>query len=187
MANDNKKIGQFHLDGIPAAPRGVPQVEVTFDLDANGILNVTAKDLGSNKEVSRRIEQSSAMTKEEIDRMKRDAEVHADEDKIKRELADARVEADNKLFSLEKLLKENGDKLGEAEKSAVTRAMDKVKSVKDGSDLAAIKTAVSELDTVSQAMASHMNAKPGADAGATPSGGKKGGDDVIDAEYEVKK
>ena len=188
MANDNKKIGQFHLDGIPAAPRGVPQVEVTFDLDANGILNVTAKDLGSNKEVSRRIEQSSAMTKEEIDRMKRDAEVHADEDKIKRELADARVEADNKLFSLEKLLKENGDKLGEAEKSAVTRAMDKVKSVKDGSDLAAIKTAVSELDTVSQAMASHMNAKPGAeDPGAAPSGGKKGGDDVIDAEYEVKK
>ncbi len=187
MANDNKKIGQFHLDGIPAAPRGVPQVEVTFDLDANGILNVTAKDLGSNKEVSRRIEQSSAMTKEEIDRMKRDAEVHADEDKIKRELADARVEADNKLFSLEKLLKENGDKLGEAEKSAVTRAMDKVKSVKDGSDLAAIKTAVSELETVSQAMASHMSAKPGADAGATPSGGKKGGDDVIDAEYEVKK
>ena len=188
MANDNKKIGQFHLDGIPAAPRGVPQVEVTFDLDANGILNVTAKDLGSNKEVSRRIEQSSAMTKEEIDRMKRDAEVHADEDKIKRELADARVEADNKLFSLEKLLKENGDKLGEAEKSAVTRAMDKVKGVKDGSDLAAIKTAVSELDTVSQAMASHMNAKPGAeDPGAAPSGGKKGGDDVIDAEYEVKK
>ena len=188
MANDNKKIGQFHLDGIPAAPRGVPQVEVTFDLDANGILNVTAKDLGSNKEVSRRIEQSSAMTKEEIDRMKRDAEVHADEDKIKRELADARVEADNKLFSLEKLLKENGDKLGEAEKSAVTRAMDKVKGVKDGSDLAAIKTAVSELETVSQAMASHMNAKPGAeDPGAAPSGGKKGGDDVIDAEYEVKK
>ncbi len=188
MANDNKKIGQFHLDGIPPAPRGVPQVEVTFDLDANGILNVTAKDLGSNKEVSRRIEQSSAMTKEEIDRMKRDAEVHADEDKIKRELADARVEADNKLFSLEKLLKENGDKLGEAEKSAVTRAMDKVKGVKDGSDLAAIKTAVSELDTVSQAMASHMNAKPGAeDPGAAPSGGKKGGDDVIDAEYEVKK
>ncbi len=187
MANDNKKIGQFHLDGIPPAPRGTPQVEVTFDLDANGILNVTAKDLGTNKEVTRRIEQSSAMTKEEIDRMKRDAEIHADDDKVKRELADARVEADNKLFSLEKLLKENGDKLGEAEKSAVTRAMDKVKSVKDGSDLAAIKTAVSELETVSQAMASHMNAKPGADAGATPSGGKKGGDDVIDAEYEVKK
>jgi len=187
MANDNKKIGQFHLDGIPPAPRGVPQVEVTFDLDANGILNVTAKDLGTNKEVTRRIEQSSAMTKEEIDRMKRDAEIHADDDKIKRELADAKVEAENKLFSLEKLLKENGDKLGEAEKSAVTRAMDKVKGVKDGSDLAAIKTAVSELDTVSQAMASHMNAKPGADAGATPSGGAKGGDDVIDAEYEVKK
>ncbi len=188
MANDNKKIGQFHLDGIPPAPRGVPQVEVTFDLDANGILNVTAKDLGTNKEVTRRIEQSSAMTKEEIDRMKRDAEIHADDDKIKRELADAKVEAENKLFTLEKLLKENGDKLGEAEKSAVTRAMDKVKGVKDGTDLAAIKTAVSELDTVSQAMASHMNAKPGADdAGATPSGGKKGGDDVIDAEYEVKK
>ncbi len=187
MANDNKKIGQFVLDGIPPASRGEPKIEVTFDLDANGILSVTAKDLTTNKEVTRRIEQSNAMSKEEIDRMKRDAEVHADDDKVKRELADARVEADNKLFTLEKLLKETGDKLGEAEKSAVTRAMDKVKGVKDGSDLAAIKTAVSELDTVSQAMASHMSGKPGADAGATPSGGKKGGDDVIDAEYEVKK
>ena len=191
MANDNKKIGQFHLDGIPPAPRGVPQVEVTFDLDANGILNVTAKDLGTNKEVTRRIEQSSAMTKDEIDRMKRDAETHADEDKVKRELADARVEADNKVFSIEKLVKEAGDKMGESEKAAVTRAIDKVKGVKDGGDLAAIKSAVAELETVAQAMSQHLNSpKPGDNAGgATPSGqdNKKGGDDVIDAEYEVKK
>ena len=190
MANDNKKIGQFHLDGIPAAPRGVPQVEVTFDLDANGILNVTAKDLGTNKEVTRRIEQSSAMTKDEIDRMKRDAETHADEDKVKRELADARVEADNRVFAIEKLVKEAGDKIGEAEKAAVTRAVDKVKGVKDGTDLAAIKAAVGELETVAQAMSQHVQSKPGDAGGATPSGtagGPKGGDDVIDAEYEVKK
>ena len=191
MANDNKKIGQFHLDGIPPAPRGVPQVEVTFDLDANGILNVTAKDLGSNKEVTRRIEQSSAMTKDEIDRMKRDAELHADEDKVKRELADTRVEADNKVFSVEKMLKEAGDKIGEGEKSAVTKAIDKVKAVKDGSDLAAIKAAVGELDMAAQAMAQHLSSQPGGDQpGASPSGNAdsgKGGDDVIDAEYEVKK
>ncbi|MGL6075608.1 MAG: molecular chaperone DnaK [Fimbriiglobus sp.] len=187
MANDNKKIGQFHLDGIPPAPRGVPQVEVTFDLDANGILNVTAKDLGTNKEVSRRIEQGSGLNKDEIEKMKRDAEIHADEDKKKREFADAKVEAENKIFSIEKMLKENADKIGEADKASVTKAIDKLKSAKDGSDLAAIKSAMGELDTVSQAMTQHLSSKPGTD-GSSPSGNeKKGGDDVIDAEYEVKK
>jgi molecular chaperone DnaK len=188
MAQDNKKIGQFHLDGLPPAPRGVPQIEVTFDIDANGILNVTAKDLGTNKEVTRRIEQPSGMSKDEIERMKRDAEIHADDDKKKREFADAKVEAENKIFSIEKLLKESGDKIAEADKASVTKAIEKVKTAKDGNDLAAIKTAVSELDTVSQAMAQHLYAKPG-EAGATPSGAEapKGNDDVIDAEYEVKK
>ena len=173
----------------------MPQIEVTFDLDANGILNVGAKDLGTGKEVTRRIEQPNAMSKDEIDKMKRDAELHADDDKKKRELADAKNEAENKIFSLEKLLKESGEKVAEADKAAVTRAIDKVKGVKDGTDLGAIKTAVSELDTASQALAQHLYAKPGADggpagtdAGATPSGGEKPkGDDVIDAEYEVKK
>ena len=191
MAQDNKKIGQFHLDGLPPAARGVPQIEVSFDIDANGIINVSAKDLGTGKEVTRRIEQPSAMSKEEIDKMKRDAEIHADDDKKKRDLADAKVEAENKIFSLEKLLKENGEKVSEADKAGLVRAMDKVKSVKEGSDLAAIKTAVGEMDTASQAMAQHLYSQPGPQTpgGATPSGAeeKKGGDDVIDAEYEVKK
>ncbi len=193
MAQDNKKIGQFHLDGLPPAPRGTPQIQVTFDLDANGVLSVSAKDLGTGKEVSRRIEQSGSMSKDEIEKMKRDAELHADADKLKREFADAKVEAENKLFSLEKLLKENGEKVSDADKAALERAMEKVKTAKDGSDLAAIKSAVSELDTASQAMAQHLYAQPGAGGqGATPSGneppaGAKGGDDVIDAEYEVKK
>ncbi len=189
MAQDNKKIGQFHLDGLPPAARGTPQIEVTFDIDANGTLSVTAKDLGTGKEVNRRIEQSSSMTKDEIDKMKRDAEVHADSDKTKRELADARVEAENKIFSLEKLLKENGEKVTESDKAALTRAIDKVKSVKDGTDLGAIKAAVGELDQAGQAMAQHLYAPPGTaggDAGTTPSGAKPKGDDVIDAEYEVK-
>ena len=188
MAKDNKGIGQFHLDGLPPAPRGVPQIEVSFDIDANGTLNVSAKDLGTGKEVNRRIEQSSSMSKDEVERMKRDAELHADSDKQKRELADAKVEAENKIFSLEKLLAENGAKVGEADKAALTRAIDKVKSVKDGNDLAAIKSAVGELDQAGQAMAQHLYAKQG-DApegeAATP-GASKPQDDVIDAEYEVK-
>jgi len=187
MAVDNKKIGQFHMDGIPPAPRGTPQIEVTFDIDANGILNVSAKDLGTGKEVTRRIEQPSSMTKEEIERVKRDAELHADEDKKKRELADNKVEAENKLFSMEKLLKENGEKIAEADKAALTRAIDKVKSVKDGSDLEAIKTAVADLDTAGQAMAQHLYAQPGAGAAPSEAEAKKNNDDVIDAEYEVKK
>ena len=169
----------------------MPQIEVSFDIDANGIINVSAKDLGTGKEVTRRIEQPSAMSKEEIDKMKRDAEIHADDDKKKRDLADAKVEAENKIFSLEKLLKENGEKVSEADKAGLVRAMDKVKSVKDGSDLAAIKTAVGEMDTASQAMAQHLYSQPGPQTpgGTTPSSAeeKKGGDDVIDAEYEVKK
>ena len=189
MAKDNKGIGQFHLDGLPPAPRGVPQIEVSFDIDANGTLNVTAKDLGTGKQVDRRIEQSSSMSKDEVERMKRDAELHADSDKQKRELADAKVEAENKIFTLEKLLTENGAKVGEADKAALTRAIDKVKAVKDGSDLAAIKSAVGELDQAGQAMAQHLYAKqddaPQGDGETTP-GASKPKDDVIDAEYEVK-
>ena len=189
MAKDNKAIGQFHLDGLPPAPRGVPQIEVSFDIDANGTLNVTAKDLGTGKEVNRRIEQSSSMSKDEVERMKRDAELHADADKQKRELADAKVEAENKIFSLEKLLAENGEKVGEADKAALTRAIDKVKAVKDGGDLAAIKSAVGELDQAGQAMAQHLYSKQGDQPtpDAEPAGqGGKPKDDVIDAEYEVK-
>jgi len=193
MAADNRRLGVFHLDGLPPAPRGVPQIEVTFDLDANGILNVTAKDLGTSKEVSQRIEQGSGMSKEEVEKMKRDAEVHADEDKRKREFADAKVEAENKVFQVEKLLRENGEKIGAESKSAVERAMDKVREAVKGTDLNAVRTASAELDQAAQAMAQHLYSQQGAQAGAAPGpqpsgdgSAKKGNEDVIDAEYEVK-
>ena len=188
MSRDNKKIGEFHLDGIPPAPRGVPQIQVKFDIDANGILNVTAKDLGTGKENQIRITNSSGIDKDEVERMRRDAEAHADDDKKKRELADARNEADNKIFQLEKLFKESGDKIAEKDKAPIQAAIDKVKGLKDSTDVDAIKAAVGELDTASQAMAQHLYKAAGADAatpGAPPE--KKAGDDVVDAEYEVKK
>ena len=190
MAADNKKIGQFHLDGIQPAMRGEPQVEVTFDIDANGILSVSAKDKGTGKEQSVRIEQSSGLSKDEVEKMKRDAEVHADEDKGKKEFADARNEAENKAFQFEKLVKEHGEKVSEADKAVVTRAVEKVRDAAKGSDLSALKRATEELDTAAQAMARQMQSGPagGPPPGAAPSdAGPKGGDDVIDAEYEVKK
>ena len=187
MAVDNKKIGNFHLDGIPPAPRGTPQVEVTFDLDANGILNVQAKDLGTGKESKIRIEQSSGLNASEIEKMKRDAEIHAGDDKIKREFAEAKNEGENKVFQVEKILKESGDKIGEADKGVVVKAVDKVKDALKGTDPNAIKTAVSELETASQAMAQHLSSQGAGPTGATPSGAEKKNEDVIDAEYEVKK
>jgi len=189
MSRDNKKIGEFHLDGLPPAPRGVPQIEVTFDIDANGILNVSAKDLGTGKEKQIRIENSSGMNKDEIERMKRDADSHADEDKRKRAVAEARNEADAKVFQLEKMLKDSGDKIKDADKAPITRAIDRVKEAMKGEDVNALKSAISDLDTAAQAMAQHLYQQPGAGGTATPSGQSKkdGGDDVIDAEYEVKK
>ena len=189
MALDNKRIGMFHLDGIPPAARGTPQIEVTFDLDANGVLNVSAKDLGTAKEVSRRIEQGSGMTKEEVERMKRDAEVHADEDKKKREFVDAKNEVENKAFGFEKLLAEHGQKVSEADRAAVHSAIEKAREAAKGTDLSALRRASEVLDQAAQAMARQMQDAPAGPAGGTaPSGGPKaGGDDVIDAEYEVKK
>ena len=196
IANDNKLIGNFHLDGIPPAPANVPKIEVTFDLDANGILNVSAKDQGTGKQNTVRIEHSSGLTAADIDKMKKDAELHADEDKRKRELADVRSEGDQKAYQFEKLLKEAGDKLKDTDKAPLQRAIDKVREAVKGSDAAAIKSAVQELDAAAQAVGQHMYGQGGAGgaggpgAGASPSGdgGAKGGnDDVIDAEYEVKK
>ncbi len=194
MAPDNKKIGEFHLDGLPPAPRGTPQIEVTFDLDANGVLNVSAKDMGSSKEHKIRIENSNGMSSEEIEKMKRDAESHADEDKLKRELADARVKGEGLIAQIERSFKDLGDKVTEADKAPINAAMAKVKSAVAGTDVAAINSAMGELEQASQAMAKHVYEKAGA-AGANPgtgestpppTGGAKGGDDVIDAEFEVK-
>jgi molecular chaperone DnaK len=194
MAADNKRIGEFHLDGIPPAPRGTPKVEVTFDLDANGVLSVSAKDLGTGKQQSIRIEGSSGLSKDEVEKMKRDAELHADDDKKKREFADAKNEAENKIHTIEKSLKDAGDKVSEADRAPVNQAIEKVRAALKGNDLAALKAATAELETTSNAMAQHIYSKAGAPGGTpgeppTPGGGadKKGGDDVIDAEYEVKK
>ena len=191
IANDNKKIGEFHLDGILPAPQGVPKIEVTFDLDANGILNVTAKDQSTGKANTVRIEHSSGLNQAEIDKMKRDAELHADEDKRKRELADVKSEGDQKAHQFEKMLKEVGEKLGEADKAPLQRAIDKVKEAVKGSDVAAVKSAIAELDAAAQAVGQHLQGAAAAGASgaqASPGGEPKGGnDDVIDAEYEVKK
>ena len=192
MANDNKKIGTFHLDGLPPAPRQVPQIEVTFEIDANGVLSVSAKDLGTGKEQKIRIEGASGMNKEEVEKMKRDAELHADEDKQKREFAEAKNAAESRVHQIEKMLVEAGDKVTDADKAPINAAITKVKDAIKANDLAAVKAATAELEQASGAMAQHLYSKAGAQGSPTgpsagPEGKKDGPDDVIDAEYEVKK
>ena len=181
----------------------MPQIEVTFNIDANGILNVTAKDKGTGKEQTIKIESSGGLTKDEIERMQRDAESHAAEDKQKRELAEARNTAEQRVYQLEKLLDENKDKLTEADKSAVRAAIEKVNEAKKGEDAAAINRAVEDLQRASQAMAEHLYAAASAGGPApapaparrrrrrraSANGGAEGGkpDDVIDVEFEEKK
>lgn len=194
LTQHNKKIGDFHLEGIPPAPRGVPQVEVTFDIDANGVLHVTAKDKTSGKESNIRIENSSGMSSDEVEKMKRDAETHADEDRKRREFIDERNKADSLIYQVEKMLKEAGDKVSENDKAPITAAVEKLKKAKDGNDLNALKSAFTELEQAAHAMAmAQANAQqggagpgPGPQGGQTPPTGKKDGDDVVDAEFEVK-
>lgn len=187
MARDNRLLGQFNLDGIPPARRGVPQIQVTFNLDVNGILNVSAKDLGSGKEQTVRIEQSSGLSEAEIEKMKQDADAHAEEDARKKKLAEARNKASSLVYETEKLLKEHADKVDTASKSAIETAINKVKDKEKGDDPGAIDQAVEELNQAAQALSKHMYEQPGA-GGAAPeaSGGSKPNDDVIDAEYEKK-
>ncbi len=194
MATDNRLLAQFDLVDIESAPRGMPKIEVSFDIDKNGILNVTARDQKTGKEVQRKIEQSSGLSTDEVEKMRRDAERFADDDKRKKELADARNEADTIAWQVEKTLKEAGDKLPESDKSAVTAAIDKVKQAKEGNDIEAIRQAVNNLHTAAHAMAQHVGrgagTPPGGSTGtgeASTGDGKTGGDDVIDAEFEVKK
>jgi molecular chaperone DnaK len=189
MAKDNKAIGTFHLDGIPPAPRGVPQVEVAFDLDANGILHVSAKDLGTGKENKIRIEHSSGLNAEEIEKMKRDAESHADEDKKKRELAEAKVQGEGSIHQVEKAMKDLGDKVTEADKAPINASIEKLKKALTGNDVREITTAMNELQQAAQAMSQHVYSKAGAEGapGAEQPPKKDGGDDVMDAEFEVKK
>jgi molecular chaperone DnaK len=199
MAPDNRLLGQFDLKDIPPARMGVPQIEVAFNIDANGILNVTARDKGTGKEQTIKIESSGGLSKDEIERMQRDADSHASDDKKKRELAEARNTADQKVYQLEKLLDEHKDKLSEGDKSALRAAMDKVNEAKKGDDSAAINRAVDELQRASQAMAEHLygsggpGAGPGHGPGPGPAGQPNGGpdgqkpEDVIDVEFEEKK
>jgi molecular chaperone DnaK len=193
MAADNRLLGQFNLDGIPPAPRGMPQIEVSFNIDANGILNVSAKDLGTGKEQSIKIESSAGLNETEIESMRKDAESHAEDDKRKRELVEAHNTADSEVYRMEKLLKEHADKLNDTDKKAVESAMDKVKEAAKGEDAAAINQAINDLQQASQALAQHLyqSADAGPDAGPQTAGDQGGGgekdDGVIDAEFEVKK
>jgi molecular chaperone DnaK len=194
MAQDNKTIGRFELTDIPPAPRGVPQIEVTFDLDANGILSVSAKDLGTGKEQSIKITASSGLTKEEIDKMTKDAEMHADEDKKRRELVETRNSADALVHATEKSLKDLGDKVDAETKANVEKEIENVKKVKDGDDLEAIKSAVEALTQASHKLAELMYAQAAKEnpeaAKGTDSGTKKkkdDDDDVVDADFEEVK
>jgi molecular chaperone DnaK len=197
MATGNKTLGRFELVGIPPAPRGIPQVEVTFDIDANGIVHVSAKDLGTGKEQSIKITASSGLSEEEIQKMVNDAEAHAEEDKNKRELIDARNQADSMVYMTEKSLKEHGDKVDDATKSAIEAGVTRTKTAMEGDDLAEIKAAMEELQQASHKLAEAMYQQasagagtegpegPGAGPGDGPSA--KQDEDVVDADFEEVK
>jgi molecular chaperone DnaK len=167
MASDNKSLGRFILDGVPPAPRGIPQVEVSFDVDVNGILNVTAKDKASGKANSIKIEASSGLKEEDIKKMQQDAELHAEEDKKKKEVVEIKNTAEMIMYTAEKSLKENEAKLPEDVKTGVQGKIDALKAVKDGSDADAIKKATEELSNEMSKIGEAM-AKAGGDANANP-------------------
>jgi molecular chaperone DnaK len=194
LAKDNKTIGKFHLTDIPPAPRGVPQVEVTFDIDANGILHVSAKDLGTGKEQKITITASSGLSKDEIEKMRKDAEMHADEDRNRREEIEARNEADNSVYRSEKMLKDNAEKISAADKSKIEAAINEAKEALKGSDAAAIKEASGKLNEAWQSVSSELYKAAAEQAkgegaaeqgGAEPGKEKESGQDegpIIDAE-----
>jgi molecular chaperone DnaK len=189
MAKDNRLLGQFNLEGIPPAPRGMPQIEVKFDIDANGILAVSAKDLGSNKEQTVRIEQSSGLSEGEIERMRKDADSHAEEDKRKLRLAEARNKAETLCFQTEKLIKEHEAKLSAADKAPLEAAIAKARETAKGEDVDAIQSAHDALEQAAQALSKvvyEATAQRGGTAPEAATGAGKSPDDTIDAEFEVK-
>ncbi len=201
FARDNRTLGRFQLADIPPAPRGIPQIEVTFDIDANGILNVSAKDLGTGKQQSIEIKSSSGLSGDEIEKMKKEAESHADEDKKKREVVDLKNQADQLVYSTEKTLKEHGDKVSAETRGKIESAANNLKEAIKGEDADAIRKAIENLGTTSQELgkvlyeeAAKKQAAAAAEgqAGQTPPPPpenevkRKGGDDVIDAEFEAK-
>ncbi len=193
MATDNKLLGQFDLVGIPPAPRGMPQVEVSFDIDANGIVHVAAKDLATQKEQSIKITASSGLSKEEVDKLVKDAQAHTEDDKNRRRVAEARNQADSLLYSTEKNLSEHGDKIGEDDKTKITEAIGELRKAMEGTDPAAIETATQALTTASHKLAEEMYKKASAAAGGGADAGTSSGDGgaqaktdekVVDAEFE---
>ncbi len=190
MAADNKLLGVFELVGIPPAPRGIPQIEVAFDIDANGILHVSAKDLATGKEQSIRITASSGLNEEEIKKMIREAESHAEEDRRKKQLAEARNDADNMIYTVEKTLRDMGDKVTEDDKKRIEEAIEKCRRIKDTSnDVNEIRAAVEELAKASHKIAEELYKKAGAGASGTGTGTgtqSKKDEDVIEAEVEDK-
>ena len=199
FASDNRTLGRFHLDGIPSAPRGMPQVEVSFDIDANGILNVSAKDKGTNKEQSVRIEASSGLSPEEIDKMQQDAEANAEADKARRQGVDKRNEADQLIYSTEKSLKEHGDKLSDEDRQPVEAALEAAKKALEGDDLTGLEAAVTKLQETSHKLAEAVYADVDKAAGQQAAGdgaqtdpteaqddGKKCKNaEAVEADYEV--
>ena len=193
MAVDNKTIGRFHLDGIPPAPRGIPQIEVTFDIDANGILNVNAKDKATGKEQSIRIEASSGLSDDEVEKMVNDSKKYESEDKKKREEIDLRNQAEQLVYQTEKNIKEYDEKLDDADKKSLTEAVEKLKTANGGSNIDDIKSEMENLNTVWSGLATKMydTAKteeaPQADGAEPkkPGKGKKGDDEIEDADFEV--
>ena len=188
MAADNKSLGKFTLTGIPAAPRGVPQIEVTFDIDANGIVKVSAKDLGTGKEQQISITASTNMSQEDIDKAVKEAEQYAAEDKARKEEVDTRNAADQTVYQTEKTLNELGDKLSDSDKSSVQAAVDKLKEEMKGSDTAAIKAATEEVQKAFYAVSEKLYQQTGAQGQPQQSqqqgNGGNGSDDVVDADYE---
>ena len=193
FANDNRTLGRFHLDGIPVAPRGTPQVEVTFDMDANGILNVSAKDKGTNKEQSVRIEASSGLSPEAIEQMQQDAEANAEADRTRREGVDKRNEADQLVYATEKSLAEHGDKLSAEDRQPVETALEETKKALEGEDAGTIDAAVTKLQTASHKLAEAVYADAQqqdaqqAAAQPGPDSPPPGGADAVDADFEVVK
>jgi len=204
MARDNKTIGRFRLDGIPPAPRGIPQIEVTFDIDANGIVNVSAKDTATGKEQKITITATSHLSDDEIDRMVKEAKEHADEDKKNRELIDAKNSADTLIYSTEKLIKDMGDKIPADMKTRIDEQVKVLRKAVDSNDPEQIKRETEELQKIQNELSQRLYAQSGAGAGqgtgtgdqgqGAPGGGQQSGanqggsedEDVIDAEFEAK-
>ncbi|MGA2266654.1 MAG: molecular chaperone DnaK [Phycisphaerae bacterium] len=195
FARDNRTLGRFNLTGLPPAPRGVPQIEVSFNIDANGILNVSAKDMATGKQQSIEIKGSSGLNSSEIETMRKDAESHAEEDRKRRDVVDLKNQADSMAYQMEKMLREQGEKIAASDRGNIESAISALKDAAKGDDAQAIKRAMENLERQSHKVAEEMYKAAGAGKAAPPppggapkggKGGDKGGEDVIDAEYEVK-